>query len=202
MQLFETMRLEAGMIPRETYHVERISRSAKALDIPFSQREWQQVISDLKRVHEQGCFRLKINLSDKGVLSSEVGELMDKPFMTARLVEIDDDTPFWQRIHKTSERAFLQHDHQTDMVLFYNLEGQLLEFDIGNLVISNDQGLLTPSYHDNFLRGCMRQALLDQGEIKEADLTLHTLKTALELEEPIWMINSLREWVPVRFIES
>ncbi|KIX91695.1 hypothetical protein TP70_01095 [Staphylococcus microti] len=199
MYLFETMRLENGHIPRETYHHKRIERSAHNLAIPFSTIKWQQLIDDIKVTHAQGCYRLKVMLSEAGVLSSELGALTDKPHMTACLVQMADDIPQWQRVNKTSERAFLQHHHQTDLVLFTNEHGKLLEFDIGNFVMEWQGQLCTPRYQNDFLRGCMRQALLDNGEIVEADLTIDALAQAVEQHDKIWMINSLRAWVPVVF---
>lgn len=199
MQLFETMRLEAGEIPRETYHRQRMARSAEALGYPFSTMQWQQVLAEMQRTYAHGVHRLKVVLSATGTLTAEVGTLADKPYMTARLVQIDDHTPQWQRINKTSERTFLQHNHQTDIVLFHDAHGRVLEFDIGNLVIACNGEYFTPRYRNDFLRGCMRQALLDNGEIKEADITTEVLAQAIEKHDKIWMINSLREWVPVYF---
>ena len=199
MHLFETMRLENGHIPRETYHRARIERSAHHLEMPFSTIKWQQLIDDVKVTHAQGCYRLKVMLSEGGDFSSELGTLADKSHMTARLVQMADQTPQWQRVNKTSERAFLQHNHQTDIVLFTNEHGKLLEFDIGNFVMEWQGQLCTPRYQNDFLRGCMRQALLDNGDIVEADLTIDTLAQVFEEHGKIWMINSLRAWVPVVF---
>ncbi|UXR78725.1 MULTISPECIES: aminotransferase class IV [unclassified Staphylococcus] len=199
MQLFETMRLEAGKIPRETYHLQRMTRSAEQLGLPFSQHDWAQRLTDVKNTYTEHIYRLKVILSAEGKLATEIGALTDKPFLTACLREIDEETPCWQRTNKTSERSHLQHRHQTDIVLFHNAEGKLLEFDIGNLVISNQGEQLTPRYENDFLCGCMRQALLDHGEVIEADLTVESLKAAMVAQENIWMINSLREWMPVQF---
>ncbi|MCS4486425.1 aminotransferase class IV [Staphylococcus americanisciuri] len=199
MQLFETMRLEAGEIPRETYHYQRMARSAQALGFVFSPMKWQQLIDEAKKTQVNGVHRLKVILSASGTLTAEVGTLADKAWMTARLVQIADDTPQWQRVNKTSERDFLQHNHQTDTVLFHDQHGKLLEFDIGNLVIKCNNQLCTPHYNDDFLRGCMRQSLLENGEIIEADITIEMFTQAIEKHDKIWMINSLREWVPVYF---
>ncbi|AVQ34291.1 aminodeoxychorismate lyase [Staphylococcus muscae] len=199
MQLFETMRLEAGKIPRETYHLQRMTRSAEQLGLPFSQYNWVQRLKGVKDTYTENTYRLKVILSAEGILTTEIAPLTDKPFLTARLMEIDEQTPRWQRTNKTSERSHLHHHHQTDIVLFHNAEGKLLEFDIGNLVISYQAEKQTPRYEHDFLRGCMRQALLDHGEIIEADLTVESLKAAILAQDDIWMINSLREWMPVQF---
>ncbi len=40
-------------------------------------------------------------------------------------------------------------------------DGKVLEFDIGNIVIEEDGKWYTPSYKDDFLKGCMRDYLID-----------------------------------------
>lgn len=44
----------------------------------------------------------------------------------------------------------------------------------------------------------MRQSLLDQGEIELKLLNVNLLKQFLNQGGKLWMINSLRGWVPVK----
>ncbi len=53
-------------------------------------------------------------------------------------------------VHKTTQRAHLEHNHQTDIVLLYNEEGKVLEFDIGNIMIKEDGHYYTPFYNEDF----------------------------------------------------
>ena len=38
-------------------------------------------------------------------------------------------------MNKTSERHYLEHNHETDLILLYDETGKILEFDIGNIMI-------------------------------------------------------------------
>ncbi|QLK85495.1 aminotransferase class IV [Staphylococcus sp. 17KM0847] len=197
MYIFETMRLEAGFFPRESYHQKRIAQSAQELGFHYSRTQWQQVIRAIQTKYAEGCYRVKIKLQSTGEMTSEVGPLLEKKAMTAHLVKVDIHTPKWARINKTSTRDFLHHDHQTDVILLYDDVGKLLEFDIGNLVIEYENTYYTPRYEQDFLRGCMRESLLECGEIVEAALNIKQLQHYIENGGKIWMINSLRAWVPI-----
>ncbi|RIO57112.1 aminodeoxychorismate lyase, partial [Mammaliicoccus sciuri] len=52
----------------------------------------------------------------------------------------------------------------------------------------------TPIYNEDFLRGCMRQELLDKGELIEKDYDINELKDKINSDLiQIFLINSLRE---------
>ena len=80
-------------------------------------------------------------------------------------------------------------------MLLQNEAGELTEFTRGNLVLRLGDDRLTPARACGLLAGCFRAELLDAGTIREARLTPADLAAA----DQAWFINSLREWVPVRW---
>ncbi|MDN5809545.1 MAG: aminotransferase class IV, partial [Staphylococcus equorum] len=135
MQLFETMRLEEGKFPRLPYHKKRIKQSAEQLKFDLDEAKWNQLIEMLMNDYPTGVYRIKILLDQDGSLDYVVAALSDKNKFTAKLVPLADNVNKPELINKTTVRKHLSHNHQTDLVLLYDSNGKLLEFDIGNLMI-------------------------------------------------------------------
>jgi para-aminobenzoate synthetase/4-amino-4-deoxychorismate lyase len=100
--------------------------------------------------------------------------------------------------HKTTNRAVykarLAERSGLSDVLLWNEAGELTEFSRGNLVIELDGVRWTPPRECGLLAGIFRAELLGRGEIRERVLREPDLLRASR----VWLINSLREWVPVR----
>ncbi len=99
--------------------------------------------------------------------------------------------------HKTTRRATYQqarhrHPDAFDTVLV-NERGEITESTIANIVVEIDGRLLTPAADCGLLPGTFRAELLDADRISEAILTTDDLRSA----DAIWLINSVRGWIPV-----
>lgn len=194
MNLFETMRLTEGEIPRQAYHKARILNSAKQLSIPLTEVQWEAYLDEIKRQYPKGTYRLKVMADESGELTYQCVDLPDKKAFTAQAQLMCMDYPKWQYINKTSHREHVSHLHETDVVLYYNSQGKVLEFDIGNVLIKEQGQYYTPSYDHDFLKGCMRAQLLDEGKAVVRDYTIDELREKLEAHEAeLFLINSLRE---------
>ncbi len=103
--------------------------------------------------------------------------------------------------HKTTNRAFYDRAKESrpdcDDVLLWNSRGEITESTIANVVLKIDGQRLTPPLSSGLLAGTMRKQLIEQGQIKEAVLT----KTDLAKAESIALINSVRKWIDVQFID-
>lgn len=197
MKLFETMRLEAGQISRLQYHYKRIKSASQSLNIPFDFERWQHNLKHVQNQYPSGLYRVKLIVHQSGEMQVEVGALGEIKKMTSQLMPSKNQVPTWQRIYKTSERDYLAHDHTTQLALFHDADGKILEFDIGNVVVVINGQSITPNYAHDFLQGCMRQMLLEQHKIIEQYFTVDDLLEMLQQGGQLWMINSLREWVPI-----
>ena len=83
-------------------------------------------------------------------------------------------------------------------ILLWNERGEVTEFTRGNVVISLDGKLLTPSLTSGLLPGVLRAELLDQRIISEALVHRGDLAQA----EDVWFINSVRGWLPAHIIST
>lgn len=102
--------------------------------------------------------------------------------------------------HKTTYRAVYESRRaaRTDVldVLLRNERDELTEFTNGNLVLELDGRLVTPPRTAGLLGGVFRETLLAEGRIREQTLTPAELRRA----SGSWLINSVREWLPVTFV--
>ena len=97
--------------------------------------------------HQQGTFRLKIEIDKTGDMNYVIKPLSQKSFTAKFQVQ----THYNERyiINKTTERH-LAHNHETDLILLYDEKGKILEFDIGNIMIEEEGTYYTPSYDNDF----------------------------------------------------
>ncbi|MEX0907473.1 MAG: aminotransferase class IV [Gemmatimonadota bacterium] len=108
--------------------------------------------------------------------------------------------------HKTTARGvyesrrgdFGEGEGRLFDVLLWNEEGQVTEFTNGNAVACIDGVLRTPPLDCGLLAGTMRAELLAAGVIVEEVITLDDLRHA----DGLWLINSVRGWVPVTLTEE
>ncbi|MVL43925.1 aminodeoxychorismate lyase, partial [Staphylococcus aureus] len=54
MQLFETMRIDNGHIPRLTYHTNRIKCSSERLNFKFDEHAWRNELNDVTTKYHSG----------------------------------------------------------------------------------------------------------------------------------------------------
>ncbi len=102
--------------------------------------------------------------------------------------------------HKTTDRsrydaARARFPEAPDVVLV-NERGELCETTIGNLVLEIDGQLVTPHRGAGLLPGTLRAELLAYDKVRETVLSVADLERA----DAVFMINSVRGWVPIRVV--
>ena len=194
MQLFETMRLEKGKIPRLRYHYERIAHACDDLNFQFDPENWHREIEYLMSHYPNEVWRLKVRVDAQGEVTSEIAELPTKSRFSARFQPSHPSADPSVVTHKTTDRSHLEHDHQTDLILLYRSDGKVLEFDIGNVVIEEAGEWYTPANDEDLLEGCKRRELLATGKLQIRNYQKAELIEKLRAQQvKVYMINSLRE---------
>ncbi|WP_259338402.1 aminodeoxychorismate synthase component I [Mammaliicoccus vitulinus] len=198
VNLIETMRIQDGRVQRRREHTERISKSAEALQIPIELKKWDNILDETEKSHIDRPYKLRIELTHEGEFNVDTTALVDstKP-LTAKLKQAQPVSSIYIK-NKTTERHHFKHEHETDVVLYYNDKNEITEFDIGNVVIKDGESFITPPYNEQILNGCMRQQLLASGVIKEQAIDKETLLNNIKNHKyEVFMINSLREWTKI-----
>src|SRR5262249_16259896 len=103
--------------------------------------------------------------------------------------------------HKVVERglydAALSAQPGCDDVLLWNRDGRLTESTMANLVLELDGALLTPPVADGLLAGGYRRRRLARGVLGERGLPVEALRRASR----VWLVNSVRGWLPVELAQ-
>ncbi|HSJ13390.1 MAG TPA: aminodeoxychorismate synthase component I, partial [Longimicrobiales bacterium] len=199
-RLLETMRAERGAIVRLDRHLERLLASGTFLGIEV---DVDAVRAALQEVAAAATAPVRVRLLVGGARNIEVQSAALTPLVPPVSVAlartpVDSRDPFL--CHKTTQRdaydqRMAEHPGRFDVALV-NERGELTEFTRGNIVLELRGERLTPARECGLLDGVFRRTLLERGDVREAVLTPADLAAAPR----IWLINSVREWVPAQVV--
>lgn len=204
-QLLETMRVEKGTYRYLEKHLKRLQESAHYFDIPVCMSKVRELLEKEKyRFSGNDPWKVRLLVSQKGEPRLEGKPLDSELPAKIRGVRIATQPVSKKHrflYHKTTYRQIYdkQKENHPDAfdVLMWNEEGELTEFTLGNLVVEWKGKRWTPKKECGLLPGTFREELLERGMISECVLKLEDLKKFTR----IWLINSVREWVPVELEE-
>lgn len=185
------------------YHLRRMKESAFYFDFPDSSRnalaQLRVVEAELPKTRNPHRIRLLADLT--GNIKIE-----RFPFVaTNQLVSLKTaskavDSKNIFLYHKTTNREIYETAKvgiNADDVILFNEKYEITETTIGNLMVEFEDGLFTPPISCGLLAGTYREWLLDQGKIKEKNITLEELKKA----KNVYRINSLRGLQQCKWID-
>lgn len=202
--LLETLRLVEGEYARLGRHLARLEQSAAYFGFasPVGIRD---AAARALEVHAASAppgarQRVRVKISPNGIATVDSEAL---PMTLAQPVPIAVASSPVKRAnrflyHKTTHRAVYdrhraEHAEAFD-VLLWNEREELTEFTIGNLVAEIDGDRWTPPRDCGLLAGAFREELLERGLVRERVVRV----TELERATGLWLVNSVREWVPVK----
>lgn len=196
-ELIETF----GLINRQYIvfeeHLKRLQHSAAYFDFPIDIDLIKKKLLQYKKEYVEGKWRLRLLVDENGKESWEVYPLEETDSVKASLAKtpIDKLDPFLY--HKTTNRKIynekLKEIDGASEALLWNGDREITEFTIGNVVVDWKGRLLTPPLECGLLPGTFRERLLQEGVIEEEKIYLDQLNECTF----IWLINSVRKWVPV-----
>lgn len=209
-ELLETLLWEPGggyfLMDR---HLARLAESARYFRYTFDRAEVQRRLEAYAEDFDDSPQRVRLLMDETGRVRLESTPLDKVPSISSTMSmsstpsiwnvalaeqPINPDDPFLY--HKTTHRTVYEQARQgreeVDDVLLWNARGELTESTIANVVVQLDGKKLTPPRTCGLLAGVMRAQLLEEGEIEEGVIHTHDLPRA----EGIWLINSVRRWLP------
>ncbi len=199
-ELIESMRLEDGRVHRLPYHESRLSLSADVFG--FKAADLTEAIDQYKRTEgiNDGLYKLRATLNRAGELAISHAPIADREEEEAFLYSDPTNGPLKFIENKTTVRYHYKiPNNDFNIVLYYNEHQQLTEFNIGNIVVSEDDKFYTPSSETGILNGVMRQSLLDDETIQEKDYSIDDfIKKYKEGRISVYLINSVRGWLKIR----
>lgn len=175
--LFETIRCENGVTQNIALHEDRVERSiGKRLDLSFLTPP------------SDGVYRCKL-IYDKEIISAEYLPYVRQKIKTLKIVESDIDYGLKYLDRGAIERLCTQKSDKEDILIVKN--GLLTDTSIANIALSKNGVWLTPK--NPLLKGTMRQRLLNDGFLQEADISV---KEIFDFEV-VAVMNALRGFEPL-----
>lgn len=178
-------------------HLERLSRSAKALGYHFSEKYFEHVISELNLNQYEKPMRVRAELWQDGELRCEVVPLNS---MVGNVVGIAQSEHLngTASAHKMTRRALYlsalnAHPEFQDLILC-NSEGNITESCFANVVVKIGSELCTPPLSSGLIAGVFRSFLLNSGLLREREISRQELAAASE----VYLINSVRGWMKLK----
>ena len=177
-------------------HLARLEASANHFGFDIDLIRIRMAVADIEA---DAPSRLRLLAAPDGTFELEVHPLgpaanisREVPIDTAP-VSSDDEFLF----HKTTRRQVYESAQarfpKASDVLLHNERGELTETTIGNVVLELDGELVTPPVICGLLPGTLRAELVATGMVREQVVVLDDLHRATN----VWMINSVRGWVPI-----
>ncbi len=183
-------------------HLHRMCASASTFRFPCPVETMRQRLDALIRTLPPRQHKIRLLLASDGSIHIEAALL--QPASTPQRIAlasfpVEPDDLFLR--HKTTRREIyetaMRAHPQEDDVLLWNRRGELTESARANLVLSLGGQMWTPAASSGLLPGVLRAELLAQGKIREAILTKDDLHSA----DAVYLINSVRGWMPATVVE-
>jgi para-aminobenzoate synthetase/4-amino-4-deoxychorismate lyase len=196
--LLESMLLEEGQFFLLEQHLNRLRDSADFFGFSFDEADIRRRLVTFASETPRGPWKVRLTLARNGetALGREAIMTVKHSKIAIAKTEIDIQTSFV--FHKTTNRCMYDEHKRPDVydVLLWNGDGELTEFTTGNVVAEIDAVLYTPPRECGLLAGTFRQNLIQTGSVIECKLTVKDIYRA----KNIWLINSVRRWLPVNLV--
>ncbi len=200
-ELIETLRVDAnGQIPLLELHLERVARSCAELGYDWDAQIWLQAMhAALGQAPVNTPLRLRILWNAHANANAQAQAL---PALEGPLQLCLSKTPLPAQdpllSHKTTHRPWyqdaatlLEKNPQLFDVIFLDTQNRVCEGSRSNIYVKDEQGQWwTPPAQGWLLPGVQRQALLNSGLVREAEISLGALLNA----KAIRVSNALRGW--------
>lgn len=200
--VLETVRLEHGKWLHLDDHLNRMAKSARQFSYGFDEQRVRLHLRAVAHTNPNGVFRVRCLLDACGELKVELHEIkLDEGPVLLRLADSAMQGKPEFVLHKTTYRpeyeSFQRQAKGAFDVLLFNAQGLLTESCRCNVVLKIDGEWLTPQICEcsgtYLLPGVLRARLLRENTIRQTSLNVQDLQRTQE----VWLINSLRGWVPV-----
>lgn len=195
--LLETIGLYDGEYIVLEEHLKRLKKSSAYFSYIYDEAHIKEILSSYQKKYKQGSYRLRMTLAKNGKVTTTIAPLQAAETNQVAFAKAPIRKENRLLYHKTTNRSLYTSHQQAGLfdTLLWNEDGEVTEFTIGNVVLEIDGKLYTPPVKAGLLPGTYRENLLQNQIIKERTL----YKEDFTNNRKVWLINSVRKWVPVYF---
>lgn len=168
-QLFESIRIEAGIIHHLELHQERVNRSLLKLGVST-----KVDLSDFTHslsLPEKGIFKLRIAYDKNGIIDQQLIPYIIRSVKSVELV-IDNSIDYSLKFEDRSPLTRLQEGSDADEIIIVK-DNMITDSSISNILLYDGSFWYTPS--KPLLEGTQRAHLIKRGIIKTAPIKIEAL---------------------------
>ncbi len=173
--LFETIRLQDGILQNMDYHNIRLNHSRKSLYISPDEIDLNQVI-EIPSTCKQGLYKCRITYSKK-VKSIDFEPYQPHVIKSLRLIEDNSVLYDYKYTNRESLNKLRTKREQSDEILIVK-NGYISDTSFSNIIFFDGTNWFTPS--TPLLHGTMRSFLLENNLISEMVIKVTDLKQFLK----------------------
>ncbi len=198
-ELIETLRYDNGyfLLPE---HLDRLAASAACFGFACDRPAVERALLAAAEPEAAAPLKVRLLLRKDGAVTIHKEPLPPAAALKLGFAARPVDAGNIFLHHKTTCRGVyreaLASRPDCDDVLLWNARGEITESTIANVVLELDGARWTPPLSSGLLGGVFRRHLLARGKIAERVLTREEVGRAGAL----FLINSVRQWIPVRWM--
>lgn len=201
-ELLTSLRLDGDGYFLLAYHLERLLASATYFDVPLCRESVTNALETYRSQVADIPAKVRLTVARNGDIALTHTALPAPTPWNVGLAGAPIDTRQPWVHHKTTHRVDYDslratRPECTDVIL-WDEEQRLTEASYANIVLEINGMRYTPPAHVGLLEGVFRRHLLEVGQIEERVLFVADLEQA----DAIYLINSVRQWIPVHWIPS
>lgn len=182
-QLFESIRIEGGVVHNVSYHQARVDRSIGAGRLCLA-----SFISTLD-LPRMGLFKLRVTYCERGVMLHSISPYFARQIKTLQLV-VDDTIVYDRKSEDRSAIAHLLADRgDADDILIVR-GGLVTDASFANVALHDGEQWVTPALP--LLEGTCRARLVDSGILVTRTITVDSLSGYSN----ILLINAMIDFAP------
>jgi para-aminobenzoate synthetase / 4-amino-4-deoxychorismate lyase len=197
IRLLETLRHEPGTgYRRRDEHIARLRASATYFGMRLDLRAVEDALEREAARFLSRPARVRIVVDARGRVDAGSAPLTEDPDPIRLAIDRDHpvDPTDPMLFHKTTARdrydEAAERFPDADDVVLVNTRGDVTETTRANIAIRSHDRWITPPLDDGLLPGCERAALVTDGTLREASITIDELEAADEVA----FLNSVRGW--------
>ena len=174
----ETIKIKDGKVMGLPYHQARMERTIHHFFPQVTKETMPSLASLLALKDDMTLYKARVVYSAQGVESIEYAPYSMREIHSLQVVECDDIDYTYKSCDRTALNNLVATKGNADEIIIVK-NGLVTDTSFTNIAIFDGKNWLTPKHP--LLKGTKRAALLDQGRLQEADITLADLKAAKEV---------------------
>lgn len=174
----ETIKIKDGKVMGLPYHQARMERTIHHFFPQVTEENMPSLASLLAPKDDMTFYKARVVYGAQGVESIEYAPYSMREIHSLQVVVCDDIDYTYKSCDRTALNDLVAQKGNADEIIIVK-NGLVTDTSFTNIAIFDGKNWLTPKHP--LLKGTKRAALLEQGRLQEADITLADLMVAKEV---------------------